>query len=70
MKVAHAYFICSENNGIIRNLTMSDSLLKKKHLTIVFQKTRQSASSVVCRSIKIRSDHNFDSLLTKYVTGK
>lgn len=70
VKVNAAALICGDNMGVIQNCTISDSLLKKKHVAIAYHKTRESASAGMVHPIKIRSEHNFADILTKAVTGK
>jgi hypothetical protein len=70
VKVMHASLICGDNMGVIQNCTISDSLLKKKHVAIAYHKTRESAAAGMVHPIKIRTEHNFADILTKAVTGK
>jgi hypothetical protein len=70
VKVKHATLICGDNKGVIQNCTMSDSLLKKKHVAIAYHKTREAAAAGIVHPIKIRSEHNFADILTKAVTGR
>ena len=62
--------ICGDNKCVILNCTMSDSLLKKKHVAIAYHKTREAAAAGIVHPIKIMSKHNFADILTKAVTGK
>jgi hypothetical protein len=42
VKVTHASLVCGNNMGVVQNATISDSLLKKKHVAIsYYHKTRQ-----------------------------
>ena len=70
VKVKHATLICGDNQGVIQNSTIQDSLLKKKHVAIAYHKTREAAAAGIVHPIKIRSEHNFADILTKAVTGK
>ena len=70
VKVKHSTLICGDNKGVILNCTMSDSLLKKKHVAIAYHKTREAAAAGIVHPIKIMSKHNFADILTKAVTGK
>ena len=56
--------------GVIQNSTIAESLLKKKHVTIAFHKTRESAAAGICHPINMKSKDNFADILTKAVTGK
>jgi hypothetical protein len=70
VKVEHASLICGDNKGVIQNCTISDSLLKKKHVAIAYHKTRESAAAGITHPIKIATENNFADLLTKSLTGR
>jgi hypothetical protein len=70
VKINHASLICGDNKGVVQNSTISDSLLKKKHVAIAYHKTRESAAAGIVHPIKIAGKNNFADLLTKAVTGK
>ena len=70
IKVKHATLICGDNKCVILNCTMSDSLLKKKHATIAYHKTREAAAAGIVHPIKIMSKHSFADIYTKAVIGK
>ena len=70
VKVKHATLICGDNLGVIQNCTILDSLLKKKHVAIVYHSTTEAPAAGICHPIKIKSEHNFADILTKAVTGK
>ena len=60
--VSHVY---GDNLGVIQNTTIKDSLLKKKHVAISYQKLRETVSAGVIVPIKIASANNFRYFLTK-----
>jgi hypothetical protein len=70
VKVRYASFILGDNKGVIQNCSISDSLLKKKHVAIAYHKTRESAAAGIVHPIKIDGKNNFADILTKAVTGK
>lgn len=70
VKVKHASLVCGDNKGVIQGSTISDSLLKKKHVAIAYHKTREAAAAGIIHPIKIDSVNNFADLLTKALTGK
>ena len=70
VKVKHASLICGDNKGVIQNVTIPDSVLKKKHVSIAYHMTREAAAAGICHPIKIKSEHNFPDILTKVVSGK
>eukprot|EP00957_Ditylum_brightwellii_P066124 5016361-Ditylum_brightwellii.AAC.1 len=55
---------------VVLNSTVSDSLLKKKHVAIAYHKTREAAASRMIHPIKVALGENFAGLLTKALTGK
>ena len=70
VKVKHASLICGDNKGVIHNVEIPYSLLKKKHVSIAYHMTREAAASGICHPIKINSEHNFADILTKAFSGK
>ncbi len=45
VKVEHASLVCGDNMGVVQNATVSESLLKKKHVGISHHKTREAAAA-------------------------
>ncbi len=41
----HTSYVWGDNLGIIQNLTIKDSLLKKRHVTISYHKIREEATA-------------------------
>ena len=70
VRVRYASFILGDNKGVIQNCSISDSLLKKKHVAIAYHKTRESAAAGIVHPIKIDGNNNFADILTKAVTGR
>ena len=73
VKVTLASLVCGDNLGVIQNCTVSESLLKKKHVAIAYHMSRgpqhQSAASGIVHPIKVSGKNNFADILTKAVTG-
>ena len=65
VEVNYATPICGDNSAVIQNSTVSDSLLKKKHVAIAYHKTREAAASGIIHPIKIGGKYNFADVLTK-----
>jgi hypothetical protein len=65
VKVLYASLICGDNLGVIQNCTIKDSLLKKKHIAIVYRMTREAAASGIAHPVKTPGTHNFSDCLTK-----
>jgi regulator of RNase E activity RraA len=42
VSVEHASILYGDNQGVIQNATIAESLLKKKHVAIAYHKTRES----------------------------
>lgn len=70
VKVDYSSLVCGDNLGVVQNATISDSLLKKKHVAIAYHKTRESAAAGIIHPIKTLSKHNFADILTKALGGK
>ena len=68
-KVSTASLVCGDNLGVIQNCTLSDSLLKKKHVAIAYHKTREAAAAGMIHPMKVSSKNNFADLLTKALGG-
>jgi hypothetical protein len=47
VKVEHASYVFGDNLGLIQNVTIKDSLLKKKHVAISYHKTRKQQPPVL-----------------------
>jgi hypothetical protein len=70
VKVEYASPICGDNQGVVQNSTISDSLLKKKHVAIAYHKTRESAAAGISHPIKTGGADNYADVMTKAQTLK
>ncbi len=67
----HTSYVWGDNLGIIQNLTIKDSLLKKKHVAISYHKARETtAAGITPHPIKILGTRNYADCLTKSLTKK
>jgi hypothetical protein len=69
VKVSYASLVCGDNLAVIQNCTVSDSLLKKKHVAIAYHKSREAAAAGMIHPMKVLSKDNFADLLTKAMAG-
>ncbi len=53
VKVEHASYFFGHNLGVMQNVTIKDSLLKKKHVVISYHKTREATATGITHPIKI-----------------
>ena len=65
VKVEYATPVCGDNKGVIMNALISDSLLKKKHVAIYYQKTRESAEAGIIQPVKIDGKYNYADIFPK-----
>ena len=65
VNVETASLLCGYNMGVIQNITIKSSLLKKKHVAISCHKTREAAASDTMHSIKTDGTINYADVLTK-----
>ena len=70
VKVTLASMVCGDNMGVVQNATISESLLKKKHVAISYHKTREAAAAGIAHPIKTGGVDNFADVLTKPQTLK
>jgi hypothetical protein len=70
VEVTYASLICGDNSAVISNCTLSDSLLKKKHVAIAYHTTREAAAAGIIHPVKVSSANNFSDILTKAVSKK
>ena len=66
----HASLVCGDNMGVVQNATISESLLKKKHVAILYHKTGETAAAGIAHPIKTGGADNFADVLTKAQTLK
>ena len=70
VRVAHASYLFGDNLGVVQNVTIKDSLLKKKHVAISYHKVREAAACGIVHPVKIDGRYNFADVLTKAQTNK
>jgi hypothetical protein len=68
VKVEHASYIFGDNLRVIQNVTIKDSLLKKKHVAISYHKTREVTAAGITHPVKILGTRNYADCLTKSLT--
>ncbi len=68
VKVEHASYVFGDNLGVIQNVTIKDSLLKKKHVAISYHKTREATAADITHPIKILGILNYADCLTRSLT--
>ena len=59
-----------DNLGVVQNVSVKDSLLKKKHIALSYHKTREAVAARVVHPIHMYGDFNFSDTLTKAQTQK
>ena len=57
--------VLGDNEGVILNATIKDSLLKKKHVAISYHKVRESAAAGIIQPMKVNTKDNFADPLRK-----
>jgi hypothetical protein len=67
---AREYGVWRQHVGVVQNATISESLLKKKHVAISYNKTREAAAAGIAHPIKTGGVDNFADVLTKAQTLK
>jgi hypothetical protein len=70
VKVEHASYVFRHNLGVIQNVTIKNSLLKKKHVAISYHKTREATAVGTTHPVKILGTRNYADCLTKSLTEK
>ena len=70
VRVTQASLICGDNQGVVQNCTIPDSLLKKKHVAIAYHKTREATAARMVHPIKMAGFNNYADLCTKAIAGK
>jgi hypothetical protein len=70
VRVTHPTYLFGDNLGVVQNVTMKDSLLKKKHVAISYHKVREAAAAGIVHPMKIDTKDNISDLLTKSLTQK
>ena len=70
VKVDYASTILGDNLGVIQNSSISESLLKKKHVAISYHKVREAAAAGIVHPVKTDGADNFADILTKAQESK
>ena len=62
--------VFGDNNGVVQNATLKDSLLKKKHTAINYHRVREATAAGIIQPVWIKSSDNFADLMTKSLPNK
>ena len=65
VNVETASLLCGDNMGVIQNSTIKSSLLKNKHVSTSYHKTREAAASGIVHRIKTDRKINYADVFTK-----
>jgi hypothetical protein len=65
VKVTRPTIMFGDNMAVIQNTTLSDSILKKKHVACSYHKTRECVAAGIVHPIKIDTAFNISDMLTK-----
>ena len=65
VKVDSATRVYGDNLGVVQNVTIKDSLLKKKHVAISYHKVREAVAAGIIIPMKIHSSDNYADCCTK-----
>ena len=65
VKATCASLVCGNNPGVIQNVTVSESLQKKKHVAIAYHKVQETTASGIAHPIKTPRANNYVDVLTK-----
>ena len=65
VRVSCASHMYGDNLGVIQNVSIKDSLLKKKHVAISHHHVREAVAARIVLPLKIASKDNFADTLTK-----
>jgi hypothetical protein len=67
--VERASYLFGDNLGVVQNVTIKESLLKKKHVAISYHKVREAAASGIVHPTKIDGKFNYADVCTKAQTN-
>ena len=70
VKVESTTMMHGDNLGVVQNATIKDSLLKKKHVALSYNKTREATAAGIILPVHINGDWNYADTLTKSQTRK
>ena len=65
VRVEHPSFMLGDNLGVVQNATIKESLLKKKHVALSYNKTREATAAGIVHPAHISGDYNYADTLTK-----
>lgn len=65
IEVTKPSLVCGDNLGVIQNISMKDSLLKKKHVAISYHKSREAVAAGIAHPVKTEGVYNYADVLTK-----
>ena len=65
VSVTYASLVCGDNLGVIKNVTVKDSLLKKKHVAISYHKFWENSAAGIAQPIKTSGLNNYADVLIK-----
>ncbi len=68
VKVESASYLFGDNLGVVLKVTVQDSLLKKKHVALSFQKTREATAASIVHPVKTDGKKNHSNFMTKSVS--
>jgi hypothetical protein len=61
--------LCGDNDSVVKNTTLPESTLNKKHNAIAYHKVRESGAAGTIRIAKEDSRTNIGDMLTQIVSG-
>ena len=70
VKVTRPTTVLGDNQSVIMNATKDDSILKKKHVSISYHKTRECVAAGVTHPVKVDTKGNLSDALTKGLPKK
>jgi hypothetical protein len=70
VEVTVASLVCGDNLGVVQNISIRDSLLKKKHVAISYHKSREVIAAGIAHPVKTEGINNFADICTKAQTLK
>ena len=68
--MSHASYLFGDNLGVMQNVMIKDSLLKKKHVAISYHKCHEAVATGIIQLIKIDGKNNYANVLMKAQTAK
>ena len=65
VKVSRATHVLGDNQSVILNATLKSSLLKKKHVSILYHMAKEAVAAKIIHQVKTRGENNFADVLSK-----